>query len=393
MSAKPCDACHGFRLKPEALAVKIDGQHIGEVSLLSVRAAIDWAEGLPQKLDAKRNEIAHRILKEIVDRLAFLRDVGLDYLTLARASGTLSGGESQRIRLASQIGSGLTGVLYVLDEPSIGLHQRDNARLLDTLQAVARPRQHGDRRRARRGCDLGRRLRGRRRSGRRRAWRRDRRQGDAAGNRRQSEFADRALSLRRADGGDPARAPRADAGPGADNRRRARQQPEECHGEHSARACSPASPASRAAANRRWSSTRSTRPRRAPSERRERPAGAARAHRRPRGDRQGDRHRPVADRPHAALQSRHLYRRLHPDPRLVRRPAGGQGARLSAGALLVQRQGRAVRGLPGRRRHQDRDALSARRLRHLRRVQGQALRPRDARGALPATSRSPTCST
>ena len=136
MTATPCEACHGFRLKPEALAVKIDGQHIGEVSLLSVSAAIEWAKGLPAKLDAKRNEIAQRILKEIVDRLTFLRDVGLDYLTLARSSGTLSGGESQRIRLASQIGSGLTGVLYVLDEPSIGLHQRDNARLLDTLRRL-----------------------------------------------------------------------------------------------------------------------------------------------------------------------------------------------------------------------------------------------------------------
>ncbi|MBV9286766.1 MAG: excinuclease ABC subunit UvrA, partial [Hyphomicrobiales bacterium] len=136
MSATPCEACHGFRLKPEALAVKIDGQHIGEVSLLSVKAAIEWAERLPLRLDAKRNEIARRILKEIVARLVFLRDVGLDYLTLARSSGTLSGGESQRIRLASQIGSGLTGVLYVLDEPSIGLHQRDNARLLDTLRRL-----------------------------------------------------------------------------------------------------------------------------------------------------------------------------------------------------------------------------------------------------------------
>ena len=136
MTATPCEACHGFRLKPEALAVKIDGQHIGEVSLLSVSAAIEWAKGLPAKLDAKRNEIADRILKEIIDRLTFLRDVGLDYLTLSRASGTLSGGESQRIRLASQIGSGLTGVLYVLDEPSIGLHQRDNARLLDTLRRL-----------------------------------------------------------------------------------------------------------------------------------------------------------------------------------------------------------------------------------------------------------------
>ena len=136
MSATPCEACHGFRLKPEALAVKIDRQHIGEVSLLSVKAAIEWAQSLPAKLDAKRNEIAHRILKEIGDRLVFLRDVGLDYLTLSRSSGTLSGGESQRIRLASQIGSGLTGVLYVLDEPSIGLHQRDNARLLDTLRRL-----------------------------------------------------------------------------------------------------------------------------------------------------------------------------------------------------------------------------------------------------------------
>jgi excinuclease ABC subunit A len=136
MTATPCDACSGFRLKPEALAVKIDGKHIGEISLLSVKDAVVWAQTLPQKLDAKRNEIAVRVLKEIVDRLTFLRDVGLDYLNLSRASGTLSGGESQRIRLASQIGSGLTGVLYVLDEPSIGLHQRDNARLLDTLRRL-----------------------------------------------------------------------------------------------------------------------------------------------------------------------------------------------------------------------------------------------------------------
>src|ERR1700729_1724406 len=136
MTATPSEACHGFRRRPGALRVKIDGRHIGEVSLLSVSAAIEWAKPLPQKLDAKRNEIAHRILQEIIDRLTFLRDVGLDYLTPARSSGTLSGGESQRIRLASQIGSGLTGVLYVLDEPSIGLHQRDNARLLDTLRRL-----------------------------------------------------------------------------------------------------------------------------------------------------------------------------------------------------------------------------------------------------------------
>ncbi|MCC0001247.1 MAG: excinuclease ABC subunit UvrA [Methylobacteriaceae bacterium] len=136
MSATPCKACRGFRLKPEALAVKIDMQHIGEVCDLSVKGAADWFAALPEKLDSKRNEIAVRILKEIRDRLDFLVDVGLDYLTLSRGSGSLSGGESQRIRLASQIGSGLTGVLYVLDEPSIGLHQRDNARLLETLRRL-----------------------------------------------------------------------------------------------------------------------------------------------------------------------------------------------------------------------------------------------------------------
>ncbi|MBR2688780.1 MAG: excinuclease ABC subunit UvrA [Aquamicrobium sp.] len=134
MAATPCPACGGYRLKPEALAVKIAGRHIGEVTELSIRKADLWFNELPAQLNEKQNEIAIRILKEIRERLRFLNDVGLDYLTLSRNSGTLSGGESQRIRLASQIGSGLTGVLYVLDEPSIGLHQRDNARLLETLK-------------------------------------------------------------------------------------------------------------------------------------------------------------------------------------------------------------------------------------------------------------------
>jgi excinuclease ABC subunit A len=136
MSETPCHACNGARLKPEPLAVKVAGMHIGDAAQLSVRRARDWFAELPGKLTGKQNEIAVRILKEITERLRFLVDVGLDYLTLARSSGTLSGGESQRIRLASQIGSGLTGVLYVLDEPSIGLHQRDNARLLDTLKRL-----------------------------------------------------------------------------------------------------------------------------------------------------------------------------------------------------------------------------------------------------------------
>jgi excinuclease ABC subunit A len=132
----PCEACHGYRLKPEALCVKIAGRHIGEISDLSVRGAGEWFATVPKALNAQQNEIAARVLKEIRERLSFLLDVGLSYLTLSRSSGTLSGGESQRIRLASQIGSGLTGVLYVLDEPSIGLHQRDNARLLETLKRL-----------------------------------------------------------------------------------------------------------------------------------------------------------------------------------------------------------------------------------------------------------------
>ncbi len=133
-SSTKCTACDGARLKKEALAVKIDGWHISAVTALSIEAAYDWFNELPEKLNEKQNTIANKILKEIQDRLKFLNNVGLSYLNLRRSSGTLSGGESQRIRLASQIGSGLTGVLYVLDEPSIGLHQRDNDRLLETLQ-------------------------------------------------------------------------------------------------------------------------------------------------------------------------------------------------------------------------------------------------------------------
>ncbi|MFZ1949553.1 MAG: excinuclease ABC subunit UvrA [Pseudolabrys sp.] len=132
----PCAACHGARLKPEALCVKIATKNISQVAELSVKRAGEWFTDLPKDLTSKQNEIGVRVLKEIRERLKFLVDVGLDYLTLSRASGTLSGGESQRIRLASQIGSGLTGVLYVLDEPSIGLHQRDNARLLETLKRL-----------------------------------------------------------------------------------------------------------------------------------------------------------------------------------------------------------------------------------------------------------------
>jgi excinuclease ABC subunit A len=131
---RSCGTCEGYRLRPEALAVRIADLHAGQVVQMSIKDAFDWCETVPSRLTVQKNEIAKAILKEIRERLGFLNNVGLEYLTLARSSGTLSGGESQRIRLASQIGSGLTGVLYVLDEPSIGLHQRDNDRLLLTLK-------------------------------------------------------------------------------------------------------------------------------------------------------------------------------------------------------------------------------------------------------------------
>jgi len=135
-TAQPCETCHGARLKPEALAVKVAGDDISVPTRMSVEDALGWFNALPEQLTGQQNQIAKAILKEISERLGFLNNVGLDYLNLNRTSGTLSGGESQRIRLASQIGSGLSGVLYVLDEPSIGLHQRDNDMLLVTLKRL-----------------------------------------------------------------------------------------------------------------------------------------------------------------------------------------------------------------------------------------------------------------
>ena len=320
-----------------------------------------------------------RILKEIRERLHFLVDVGLDYLTLSRNSGTLSGGEGQRIRLASQIGSGLTGVLYVLDEPSIGLHQRDNDRLLATLRhlrdlgntVIVVEHDEDAIRTADYVVDI----------------------GPAAGvhggevvaegtpaeimanpKSLTGQYLTGALAIAM-----PEKRREADQGAVAEDHRRDGQQPQIDLGDDPARRVHRVTGVS--------GGGKSTLPDRhalqgggAAAQRRARAPGALRATRRPRASRQGHRHRPVADRPHAALQSGDLYRRLHADPRLVRRPAGGQGARLQAGPLLVQRQGRALRGLPGRRRHQDRDALPAGRLCHLRRLQGRALQSRDAGG-------------
>ena len=161
-----------MRLKPESLSVTVGGRNIIETTRLSVTDALAWYAGLPELLTERENQIARQVLKEIRARLHFLIDVGLDYLTLDRASGTLSGGEAQRIRLATQIGSSLMGVLYILDEPSIGLHQRDNAPADRDAGAAARPGQHADRGRARRGDDPVGGLGDRHRAGGRRARRR-----------------------------------------------------------------------------------------------------------------------------------------------------------------------------------------------------------------------------
>ena len=382
MSATPCPACNGYRLKPESLAVKIAGKHIGQVSEMSIRKADQWFTDLPGHLSAKQNEIAVRILKEIRERLRFLNDVGLDYLTMSRNSGTLSGGESQRIRLASQIGSGLTGVLYVLDEPSIGLHQRDNARLLDTLKhlrdlgntVIVVEHDEDAILTADYVVDIG------------PAAGIHGGQVIAEGSPRDIMANPNSITGKYLSGELEIATPPA--------RRQIEEEPAAssvvgARGNNLKNVTADIPIGALHRRHRRVGRRQVDLPDRdavqggvAPHHGLARASGRPRPRRGAGVPRQGHRHRPEPDRPHAALQPGDLHRRLHADPRLVRQPAGGQGARLPAGPLLLQRQGRPLRGLPGRRRHQDRDALPARRLRHLRRLPRQALQPRDARRAV-----------
>ena len=312
----PCAACHGARLKPEALCVKIAGKNISEVAELSVRRAGEWFTEIPKQLNAQQNEIGVRVLKEIRERLKFLVDVGLDYLTLARASGTLSGGESQRIRLASQIGSGLTGVLYVLDEPSIGLHQRDNARLLETLKrlrdlgntVIVVEHDEDAIRTADYVLDIG--------PG----------AGIHGGHIVAEGTVDDIIAAPRSWTGKylsgelsvPVPERKARYAPRAKDRQRPRQQPEEHHRRNPARPV-------HLRHRRHWRrqvdalDRHAVQRRGAQVERRFARPRAARPHRGPRAHRQDHRHRPVADRPHAALQPGDLHRRLHAHPRMVRR--------------------------------------------------------------------------
>ena len=196
MNVMPCPTCQGARLKKEALFVRVGGQNIQQVTALSIKDSLTFFNTVA--LSEKEEDIARRILKEIRERLNFLVNVGLDYLSLDRSSGTLSGGEGQRIRLATQIGSSLVGVLYILDEPSIGLHQRDNRPPAADAAAPARHRQHGPRGGARRGDHHGGGLGHRHGAGRRGARRRGGGAGDAGGDHGEPALPDRPLPLRRA---------------------------------------------------------------------------------------------------------------------------------------------------------------------------------------------------
>jgi excinuclease ABC subunit A len=336
-SRPPCPACDGYRLKPEALAVKIGGLPYRQGHRASPFARPRLVRRGRKKLTTKQAEIAYRILKEIRERLRFLNDVGLEYLTLSRNSGTLSGGESQRIRLASQIGSGLTGVLYVLDEPSIGLHQRDNARLLDTLKhlrdlgntVIVVEHDEDAILTADYVVDIG--------PGAGIHGGEIIAQGTPQEVMANPKVADRPVSVRR-QGRSRSRQNGAKPKKGAaDQGRRARQQPEgrdrdparHLHLRHRRVGRRQVDLPDRDALQGGGAALNGAR---------ENP-GRIRPHRRAGTPRQGDRHRPVADRPHAALQPGHLYRRVHADPRLVRRPAGSQGARLCAGRFSFNVKG------------------------------------------------------
>ncbi len=359
MREVPCQACDGARLRPASLAVTIGDMNIYQVGELSIRKASEFLGSLD--LSERDRMIAERVEKEVNERLRFLLDVGLDYLTLNRSSATLAGGEAQRIRLASQIGSGLVGVLYVLDEPSIGLHQRDNQRLIDTL---VRLRDIGNTvivvehdeetiRIADHVVDIG---PGAGEHG-----------GEivVAGTLKKLLAEPRSITGQYLSGkrsipipGDPAHARRC-----VDHRaRRARAQLEAHRRRLPARVF-------RRHHRCEWERQEHTRERHPvsvadaedlPVTRR---PGAPQEHRRHGPDRQGHQHRPVADRPHAALEPRDVHRCVRQDPHLVRVHAGVEGAGLPPRALLVQRERWALRGMRRRRHDQDRDALPARRVR------------------------------
>ena len=391
-SAAPCETCHGARLRPEPLAVKIAGEDISMSTRRSVRHALAWFSTLEDKLTPQQREIARAILKEINERLGFLNNVGLDYLNLDRTSGTLSGGESQRIRLASQIGSGLSGVLYVLDEPSIGLHQRDNDRLLVTLKRL---RDLGNTvlvvehdedaiRHADHVIDMG--------PG----------AGVHGGEVVAQGTLDEVLANKNSLTADYLTGRR--AVPVPDKRRKGTGKKLTVHGAtaNNLKDVTAAIPlgtfccitgvsgsgkSSFTIDTLYASAARQLNGARVLAGRHEKLTGLAIS-------RQGDRHRSVADRPHAALQPGHLYRRLHPDPRLVRRPARERrraatspAASASTSRAAAARRARAT-ALIKIEMHFLPDVYVTCDVCH-----GAALQSRDAGGEVQGQARSPTCST
>ena len=375
MALQPCSACHGARLRPESLAVTVGGLNIYEYTQLSARAALEWIREL--ELTETERAIARLVVREIGERLRFLDSVGIGYLSLERAATTLSGGEAQRIRLATQIGSSLVGVLYILDEPSIGLHQRDNERLIATLErlrdigntVIVVEHDEGTIRAADHVVDIG--------PGAGEHGGEIVAEGTAGGDRQDARIAHRPVPLRRA----------RDRGPGASaasptaswSIRGARQ--------HNLKGIDVSFPLGVFTAVTGVSgSGKSTLDQRDPLPLgRQPPAPGAAAPRRARRIEGIDRidkiinidQSPIGRTPRSNPATYtgvfdHIRAALRRHPR-------GAGARLQARAVLLQRQGRALRGLPGRRPDQDRDALPARRLRPLRAVPRPALQPRDAR--------------
>ncbi len=366
MRLVPCATCDGARLNPLALAVTVDGLNISELCSMSISEATEQLAGL--HLDDRQAMIAERILKEINVRLQFLCDVGLEYLSLARSAATLSGGEAQRIRLASQIGSGLVGVLYVLDEPTIGLHQRDNHKLIETLERL---RDIGNTvlvvehdedtiRVADYIVDIG---PGAGEHGGRVVH---------AGSYEELLRSEESVTGQYLSGRRTIPVPESRRTPGDDWLRikGAREHnltnvdvdiPLGCFVAVTGVSGSGKSTLSTTSCCDRSCSASTGR----------RCHPGAQAHRRTGPARQGHRHRPVADRSHAALQPGDLHRRVRPHPQALRADQRGQGPRLPPRPVQLQRQGRALRGLRGRRHHQDRDALPARRLRPVRGLQGR----------------------
>ena len=377
MADRPCPACHGARLKPFTLAVRIGGQNIDEVSRMPVIRTMRFLQELD--LSPRERLIGGRVLKEIRERLTFLEAVGVGYLSLHRSAGTLSGGEAQRIRLATQIGSSLVGVLYILDEPSIGLHQRDNRKLIDTLlrlrdlgnTVIVVEHDEETMRSADHIVDMGpgagehggevvasgslddilaepRSVTGQFLAG--------KRQIEVPATRRtpRSEFVVRGArehNLKNLDVTVP------DRSPGLRHRRVGLRQVHSGERHHLPQPLQSAQPHAGT-------------------------AGRARSHRRHRTTGQGHQHRPVAHREDAPVEPCHLHRLVRPHPRAVLAHPGIEGQGLRSRALQLQREGRSLRSLQGRRDAQDRDALSTRRLRALRGLRGQAIQPGDIGSAL-----------